>query len=1023
MRNFFINRGFSFGTEDSDIRPSEMNISENEELSKKLKGNIFIYNCPPQVNTSFYLITTPLVGKELFEVRRYIWNEDKYDLYFLADRLNNDSPKALYYAKANPKINENTIKIVSFSGDKEDLKKLEKVHKWEFESGTFWLAYGDFLRKIKKNQRIDKKLIERLKELRKKLHKTLGNETVNSEQIVQALIDRTLFIKFLEDNHIINSFFYQHHFPKYFSKEDFNNNDFGYKTFLKNCDVDNLNKLFGEINKLFSNVLFEKPIINEKYLNRTVVDLIYATIRQYDWKTTQLSLFDFRFDVIPIEFISHIYEVFLENKQLNEGIYYTPPKLAHLIIDDTITELGSILDPSCGSGMFLILAFRKLLKYSPIPKNGSIYEKIAHKNEILKKYIFGIEKQNIAWRLSIFSLYLEILKGLPPKDIKEFIKQKLKSNSPSPLFDDFSANILERNALEVTHEYIPHKDRTFDFIVGNPPFVEVTSENDEISFINNYKTKIGGEEITSKQVVGYNQISQAFMLKIKDWAKLKTRFGFVQNSSNFYNEESKNFRNFFFTYYQVENFYELSRVHKILFRKAKEKVVVTIFTNNRSANQIFDYYPVDLEIFSEDFDLLVIHEDSKIELSQKAILEGKIILRDYLIGNQYDLKLIKKLSNASILKDYLITKNSFRGLERATNQTIIKHFELQEKSYRNLSKKKKTELQEKFASEKYLSLEKTRYYTVPYIYDKKNISPFKVNNFDGFLNNKDVKKPNFRRPKNLELFQGEKILFNRFGNKIEAAFVAFNCFFSTYIYVIKLRNKKYYRLFTAILNSDLINYYLTQKFRKRIDSNFANLDLFAIKNIPIPTYIDEDIAFEISEISHQLSEGELKYKGETKEKLNELIYDLYELNILEINRIRHFFAEKRKANENDLDAYKKALFQTIHLSFENTPIIEYYQGKNLPFGLIGVVLYFDNNKNEKPTIKKTLQYTINEILETTDENNLLTMKEKIYGNNCVYIIKDNYYHSWTTTKAFEDGREIVEKIHKLTNEKLHKNQN
>ncbi len=95
--------------------------------------------------------------------------------------------------------------------------------------------------------------------------------------------------------------------------------------------------------------------------------------------------------------------------------------------------------------------------------------------------------------------------------------------------------------------------------------------------------------------------------------------------------------------------------------------------------------------------------------------------------------------------------------------------------------------------------------------------------------------------------------------------------------------------------------------------------------------------------------------------------------------------------------------------FENKPQIDYYQGVNLPFGLTITAIYFDDARENNPSGRKTLQYKINEILETTNEK-FLTMREKIYGENSIYIVKNNSYHSWTITRAFEDGQEILNKI-------------
>ena len=248
MKDFFENIGFTFGSKISEIKPSEIIISENQILTNKLKKSVLHSKVPSHTNTSFYVVTISLTENELFEVKRYIWNENKFDLYFIVE----NSITTLYYAKSNP--HENNNKIASFNGN--DSEELEKIKKWSFNSGTFWLNYSDFLDKVKNRTRIDKKLIEQLTDLKKKLKKELASYIPNRDEIVQALIDRTLFIKFLEDNHIINSYFYNYHFPNRFEENSLN---FGYKALLKEHDIKHINFLFEKINLLFNSVLFKNP--------------------------------------------------------------------------------------------------------------------------------------------------------------------------------------------------------------------------------------------------------------------------------------------------------------------------------------------------------------------------------------------------------------------------------------------------------------------------------------------------------------------------------------------------------------------------------------------------------------------------------------------------------------------------------------------------------------------------------------------------------------------------------------------
>ncbi len=995
LQAFFENIDFSF---ENDFSQKNVVISENAELTKKLENNIFIYNNKnnEQTKSSFYIICIILSVQELFELKRFIWNEDKYDLFFYPENL---STISLFYAKINPYLKNE--KIESFKGSDEDSDKLKKIRKWKFETGAFWTSYAVFLKKVKKTERIEDKLVQQLKTLKTKLIAELGNDKITT---VQSLIDRTLFIKFLEDNHIINSFFYN-----YF----FNDKNLSYKELLNKKDAKNINFLYKKINEIFSNILFKIPPIDATYIISTSKYIYNAISGEV---SGQLSLFDFKFDIIPIEFISHIYEVFLSKTQLEKGIFYTPPKLAQLIINDTISETGKILDPACGSGMFLILSFRKILEQNPVNKSANIAEKIAHKIKLLQKYIFGIEKENTAWRLSIFSLYLEVLKDLSNNEIKDFIRDKIEKGNDIKIFPDFSKNIIEGNSLEVKKENLHFTNQTFDYIIGNPPFFEIKSKSDEIDFINNYEIEINEKIIKAKDIIGHNQISQAFMLKIKDWSNENTKFGFILNSSNFYNDLSNNFQDFFFKNYKIEYFYELSRVKKILFKKAKENVIVAIFNNTEPKDNIIKYYPVDLELFSETFKLLIIQEDKRIDIKQKDILEKNIVLRDYLIGNEYDLKLIKKIFNQDKLNDFLLNDkryNSFEGLKRISNSELSLYLAKSNIKLENLNKKEKLIGHEKFAKEKYLSLKKTDYYNIPYIYQPENkIRPFEIVENDGYINENEVTKENFQRTRNLFIYKNNNIILNRFGKKIDACYVKENLFFSNIIYGIKLQNPNNYNLFTAILNSDIVNYYLTLKYRKRIDGNYANLNTKAIKNIPIPKDLDEDLVAEISEISKKLTEGNLKYENDTKNYLNKLIFDLYDLDYLERQRIKDFFLENRKNEKPNFEEYIKTLKNVFELHFVNKPTITPYQDKTFGFDLSVVAIYFNQSVKKQPIAKKTLNYIITEeILKNTKEN-FLVLREKIIGKDCIYITKSNKCQNWTKTKAFEDGKNILKLITK-----------
>ena len=268
---------------------------------------------------------------------------------------------------------------------------------------------------------------------------------------------------------------------------------------------------------------------------------------------------------------------------------------------------------------------------------------------------------------------------------------------------------------------------------------------------------------------------------------------------------------------------------------------------------------------------------------------------------------------------------------------------------------------------------------------------------------------NFHRIRNASIYEGEKILINRVGSNLKAFYSREKLYYNFDVYAIFL-NTNLYDLFTAIINSDIINYFINLVHRKRSTSSYPKIGYNAIKNIPIPKELDEKLVSEISEISKQLTEGELKYEGETKDKLNELIYDLYDLDYLERQRIKDFFTEDKQ--QIDFKNYKETLFYTLEMYFKNKPIIEYYPDDKFGFDLSVVAIYFNNKEREYPTAKKTLNYIISEeILKNTKEN-FLVLREKIITKDCIYIIKSNKFKNWSETKAYEDGKNILKLIAK-----------
>jgi hypothetical protein len=215
-----------------------------------------------------------------------------------------------------------------------------------------------------------------------------------------------------------------------------------------------------------------------------------------------LGFWAYEFQMIPTETISGIYEDFLkaENKEekSNTGAFYTPRLLAEMTLDvlleketDNLLE-KRFLDPSCGSGIFLVLLFNRLAAewINRNPKEaGNPKLKANALRSIFRKNLCGIDKNSTACYIACFSLYLAYLDQFDPpyirhhfettgkKFLPNFIESR-KSSQPKGSREHIPV-IIEADFLK----YTTPETETYDYLVGNPPWSKGNSKSLERRFM------------------------------------------------------------------------------------------------------------------------------------------------------------------------------------------------------------------------------------------------------------------------------------------------------------------------------------------------------------------------------------------------------------------------------------------------------------------------------------------------------------------------------------------------------------
>lgn len=218
--------------------------------------------------------------------------------------------------------------------------------------------------------------------------------------------------------------------------------------------------------------------------------------------------------------LGYIYEkLFSADTAKKEGIYYTPPVLARRIVNSVLLPrlvnsrsldgvFPTVLDPACGSGVFLVEAYKLLLQQAEL--DGA--QSFARKSAILTRCIFGVDKDPVALEVTRLSLIFTLLESENrPIEISKLSKIDIQLQCGNALFDtaDFDASSASEQALLKELKVFSWQERFpkvfgeggFECIVGNPPYG--LSRGEQISESENVKLKAVYEPFRSGKVNKY----------------------------------------------------------------------------------------------------------------------------------------------------------------------------------------------------------------------------------------------------------------------------------------------------------------------------------------------------------------------------------------------------------------------------------------------------------------------------------------------------------------------------------------
>jgi hypothetical protein len=423
--------------------------------------------------------------------------------------------------------------------------QLNAVQAGAVDSGTIWRELGNA---ITPEKRVDWQLLDNLREL----DEWLQRQGVNDRRLSHALIGKFVYLHYLRQRQILS---------------DARLSKWGLdpaKIFSHEAKLNAYVELVERVDEWLNGSVFPLSSAKLREVGAEKLRKIAAVFQGEQADSGQLPLFDiYDFSFIPIETLSVIYEQFLhaaihpsgKSEGETRGAYYTPVSVVNFMLDrlDSRKPLESgmrVLDPSCGSGAFLVQCYRKLIER----RMQSVGRRLrpSELGSLLTNHIFGVDLDEDACQIAELSLALTLLDYVNPPDLTE-TQFKLPALRDRNIFH---ADAFDDNATW----YGQGRKRPFHWIVGNPPWKDLRAEH-----LDDGDEKAWQWIETRKKVnpVGGNQLAEAFAWRASEILDRSGSAALLLPAMTLFKYESTGFRKAFFRNTQlwsVANFANLSNV-------------------------------------------------------------------------------------------------------------------------------------------------------------------------------------------------------------------------------------------------------------------------------------------------------------------------------------------------------------------------------------------------------------------------------------------------------------------------------
>lgn len=582
--------------------------------------------------------------KDLTEIQKKIWSSGEAPLACI---FYNTEIKIL---DCTTHINDNytpvhLVKHLEITGKSHSLYNEQFAVK--IKSGILWEEEG-LKGKFKFQNSSYDKLIENIRIIIKQLKENYKGASVD---LINKIIVQSILVKYLEEriddngNKLLSD--------KYFKKYDKAN------TFIDVLHKGKFVDLLEDLNdpkKGFNGNVFQWTNDEQRKLQKLDLSVLANLLdtSKTSLNSTQLELnfpnwryFEFKY--IPVELISRLYEEFLGEDKKDKGLFYTPSHLTKLLIDESLPlkayknidlETFQILDPACGSGIFLVIAFKRLVQIWRL-QNQMKSPELSNLKKILRN-IYGVDKEEQAVHLASFSLCLALCNELNPIEIINKLK-----------FDDLRENNLINSDFFSCTKI---KGKKFDLIIGNPPFNR--------GAIKSYSQFWEFEE--QKVNIPQGQIALKFLSESLFYLKDKGLLCLIIKSSGLlYNSSSESYKKTLFSHFnvvQVLDFTALAR-NKSLWDNGADVASAAIFIKNEKPNFKNNLLHLTFRRTKATKERIVFEvDDYDLHfINRQTAIDDNFIWKNNLLGGGRIKNLIEKFQSVNSFDNYLLENNCAVG--------------------------------------------------------------------------------------------------------------------------------------------------------------------------------------------------------------------------------------------------------------------------------------------------------------------------------------------------------------------------